>query len=88
LKFPEEVQISPEAKDIISRLLCDVEQRLGTKGANEIKVNDPDPCGIILLKIFNHHFLIILLLFSRRILGSEMFLGKDFMKLMQPSSQK
>ncbi|KAF2553140.1 hypothetical protein F2Q68_00034845, partial [Brassica cretica] len=37
LKFPEEVRLSPEAKDLICRLLCNVEQRLGTKGADEIK---------------------------------------------------
>ncbi|WCJ24058.1 Protein kinase family protein [Euphorbia peplus] len=39
LKFPEEAKLSPEAKDLISRLLCNVDQRLGTKGANEIKVH-------------------------------------------------
>jgi len=38
LKFPEEVKLSAEAKDLICRLLCNVEQRLGTKGADEIKV--------------------------------------------------
>ena len=27
-----------EAKDLISKLLCNVDQRLGTKGAEEIKV--------------------------------------------------
>ncbi|XP_042458634.1 serine/threonine-protein kinase 38-like [Zingiber officinale] len=37
LKFPEEAKLSPEAKDLVSRLLCNVEQRLGTKGADEIK---------------------------------------------------
>ncbi|CAN6985819.1 unnamed protein product [Brassica oleracea var. botrytis] len=37
LKFPEEARLSPEAKDLICRLLCNVEQRLGTKGADEIK---------------------------------------------------
>uniref|UniRef100_A0A0D9WIJ0 non-specific serine/threonine protein kinase n=1 Tax=Leersia perrieri TaxID=77586 RepID=A0A0D9WIJ0_9ORYZ len=37
LKFPEEAKLSPEAKDLISKLLCNVEQRLGTKGAQEIK---------------------------------------------------
>ncbi|KAJ4880012.1 hypothetical protein Rs2_37066 [Raphanus sativus] len=36
-KFPEEARLSPEAKDLICRLLCNVEQRLGTKGADEIK---------------------------------------------------
>ena len=38
LKFPDEAKLSPEAKDIISRLLCDVEHRLGTRGVAEIKV--------------------------------------------------
>ncbi|XP_019178378.1 PREDICTED: serine/threonine-protein kinase tricorner-like [Ipomoea nil] len=39
LKFPEEAKLSPEAKDIISRLLCDVTKRLGSNGANEIKAH-------------------------------------------------
>ncbi|TKY53740.1 Serine/threonine-protein kinase CBK1 [Spatholobus suberectus] len=39
LKFPEEAKLSAEAKDLICRLLCNVEQRLGTKGANEIKAH-------------------------------------------------
>ncbi|KAG6537917.1 hypothetical protein ZIOFF_003020 [Zingiber officinale] len=38
LKFPEEAKLSAEAKDLVSRLLCNVEHRLGTKGAHEIKV--------------------------------------------------
>lgn len=38
LKFPEEAKLSPEAKDLISKLLCNVNQRLGSKGAHEIKV--------------------------------------------------
>ena len=38
LKFPEEAMLSPEAKDLISKLLCNVEKRLGGKGADEIKV--------------------------------------------------
>ena len=38
LKFPEEAKLSTETKDLICRLLCNVEQRLGTKGADEIKV--------------------------------------------------
>lgn len=37
LKFPDEAKLAPEAKDIISRLLCDVEHRLGTRGVAEIK---------------------------------------------------
>nr|GMD18666.1 serine/threonine-protein kinase tricorner-like [Ipomoea batatas] len=39
LKFPEEAKLSPEAKDIISRLLCDVTKRLGSNGATEIKAH-------------------------------------------------
>ncbi|OIW07258.1 hypothetical protein TanjilG_08373 [Lupinus angustifolius] len=39
LKFPEEARLSAEAKDLISRLLCNVDQRLGTKGADEIKAH-------------------------------------------------
>jgi serine/threonine kinase 38 len=39
LKFPEEAKLSKEAKDFISKLLCDVEHRLGTRGVAEIKVS-------------------------------------------------
>ncbi|MBA0613066.1 hypothetical protein Godav_013576 [Gossypium davidsonii] len=39
LKFPEEAKLSAEAKDLIRKLLCNVEQRLGTKGAYEIKAH-------------------------------------------------
>jgi serine/threonine kinase 38 len=39
LRFPPEVAISPEARDLISRLLCEVETRLGTNGASEIKAH-------------------------------------------------
>ncbi|CAA0823954.1 AGC (cAMP-dependent- cGMP-dependent and protein kinase C) kinase family protein [Striga hermonthica] len=39
LKFPEEAKLSLEAKDLISKLLCSVHQRLGSKGANEIKAH-------------------------------------------------
>ncbi|XP_028758378.1 serine/threonine-protein kinase 38-like [Neltuma alba] len=39
LKFPEEAMLSPEAKDLISKLLCNVNQRLGSKGAGEIKAH-------------------------------------------------
>lgn len=38
LKFPEEPKLSDEARDLICRLLCDVENRLGTRGVDEIKV--------------------------------------------------
>nr|GLL42716.1 serine/threonine-protein kinase tricorner [Ipomoea trifida] len=41
LKFPEEARLSPEAKDLISKLLCNVSRRIGSKskGADEIKVH-------------------------------------------------
>ncbi|RLN27504.1 serine/threonine-protein kinase tricorner-like [Panicum miliaceum] len=39
LKFPEEARLSPETKDLIGKLLCNVDQRLGTKGAHEIKAH-------------------------------------------------
>lgn len=39
LKFPVEAKLSPEAKDLIVKLLCNVEKRLGTRGAYEIKAH-------------------------------------------------
>ncbi|KAK6164476.1 hypothetical protein DH2020_001340 [Rehmannia glutinosa] len=39
LKFPEEAKLSLEAKDLISKLLCSVNQRLGSNGADEIKAH-------------------------------------------------
>ncbi|KAK7355942.1 hypothetical protein VNO80_15207 [Phaseolus coccineus] len=39
LKFPEEARLSPEAKDLISKLLCNVSHRLGSNGADEIKAH-------------------------------------------------
>ncbi|MCO5582493.1 hypothetical protein L7F22_036390 [Adiantum nelumboides] len=39
LKFPEEARLSPEAKDLMCRLLCDVDHRLGTRGATEVKAH-------------------------------------------------
>ncbi|KAL3328564.1 hypothetical protein AABB24_035948 [Solanum stoloniferum] len=38
LKFPEEAKLSSEAEDLIGKLLCHVTQRLGSNGADEIKV--------------------------------------------------
>lgn len=37
LRFPEDAKVSHEAKDLICRLLCDAEHRLGTGGSNQIK---------------------------------------------------
>ncbi|XP_073129449.1 uncharacterized protein [Henckelia pumila] len=39
LKFPEDTKLSPEAKDLICSLLCDVEHRLGTAGVAQIKAH-------------------------------------------------
>ncbi|KAG9451801.1 hypothetical protein H6P81_004705 [Aristolochia fimbriata] len=39
LKFPEESRLTHEAKDLICRLLCDADHRLGTGGAEEIKAH-------------------------------------------------
>lgn len=39
LKFPDEARLSPEAKDMICRLLCDVDNRLGGRGGDDIKVS-------------------------------------------------
>jgi hypothetical protein len=32
LKFPDEIALSPAARDLIQRLMCDVDDRLGTQG--------------------------------------------------------
>lgn len=45
LKFPEEAKLSPEAKDLITKLLCNVNQRLGSRGADEIKVLSGVSCS-------------------------------------------
>ncbi|KAK6147680.1 hypothetical protein DH2020_018592 [Rehmannia glutinosa] len=37
LKFPNEARVTPEAKDLIRRLLRDVDNRLGSHGPDEIK---------------------------------------------------
>ncbi|KAI5395224.1 hypothetical protein KIW84_061719 [Lathyrus oleraceus] len=37
LKFPEEAGLSPEAKDLISRLLCNVNHRLGSKDSSVLQ---------------------------------------------------
>ncbi len=39
LKFPDEVELSPAARDLMSRLMCDVDDRLGTAGVQDIKVS-------------------------------------------------
>uniref|UniRef100_A0A803N1Z6 non-specific serine/threonine protein kinase n=1 Tax=Chenopodium quinoa TaxID=63459 RepID=A0A803N1Z6_CHEQI len=39
LKFPEDAKLTFEAKDLICKLLCDVDHRLGTGGAEQIKAH-------------------------------------------------
>uniref|UniRef100_A0A7S0R4E5 non-specific serine/threonine protein kinase n=1 Tax=Chlamydomonas leiostraca TaxID=1034604 RepID=A0A7S0R4E5_9CHLO len=39
LRFPDEVPVPAAAKDLIQRLMCDVEERLGTQGVHEIKAH-------------------------------------------------
>ena len=40
LRFPDDSKLSPESKDLVQRLLCDVGERLGTHGgAAEIKAH-------------------------------------------------
>jgi hypothetical protein len=39
LKFPDNPSLSLEAKDLICRLLCDVDHRIGSGGADQIKVS-------------------------------------------------
>ncbi|KAG9157039.1 hypothetical protein Leryth_009084 [Lithospermum erythrorhizon] len=39
LRFPDDAKLSTEAKDLICRLLCDVEHRLGTIGTDQIKAH-------------------------------------------------
>ncbi|RLM91706.1 hypothetical protein C2845_PM08G03020 [Panicum miliaceum] len=39
LKFPEDARLSNEARDLICRLLCDVDHRIGSSGADQIKAH-------------------------------------------------
>jgi len=39
LHFPEDVRLTPEARDLIERLLCDTKDRLGFHGVEEIKAH-------------------------------------------------
>ncbi|AQK90713.1 uncharacterized protein LOC100285373 [Zea mays] len=39
LKFPEDAKLSNEARDLICRLLCDVDHRIGSAGADQIKAH-------------------------------------------------
>uniref|UniRef100_A0A7N0TVJ7 non-specific serine/threonine protein kinase n=1 Tax=Kalanchoe fedtschenkoi TaxID=63787 RepID=A0A7N0TVJ7_KALFE len=39
LKFPEDARLSPEARDLICRLLCDVKHRFGARGGHQLKAH-------------------------------------------------
>lgn len=52
LKFPQEMKLSPEAKHLMCRLLCNVEHRLGTRGVDEIK-NHPWFWGVQWDKLYH-----------------------------------
>lgn len=39
LRFPTEVALTSSAKDLITRLMCDVDERLGTHGVQDIKTH-------------------------------------------------
>ena len=86
MKFPEEAKLSPEAKDLISKLLCNVSQRLGTNGASEIKVLYGVSCSKLLGFVngpiaCNDNYLTADS-FSRFILGLMVQNGKSFTKWM------
>uniref|UniRef100_J3KX52 non-specific serine/threonine protein kinase n=2 Tax=Oryza brachyantha TaxID=4533 RepID=J3KX52_ORYBR len=51
LKFPEDSKVSPEARDLICRLLCDVDHRIGSAGADQIKAH-PWFCGVAWEKLY------------------------------------
>ena len=38
LRFPDELRLSFPARDLITRLMCDVDERLGSHGVSDIKV--------------------------------------------------
>jgi len=39
LEFPDDIEISPDAKDLIQRWCCEPENRLGRNGIDEIKAH-------------------------------------------------
>lgn len=83
MKFPEEARLTPEAKDLICKLLCDVDHRLGTQGADQIKVIYEN------IKIVVSHFPlhcvfhILTMSIIRPILGSKILVGTNSMKWKQ-----
>lgn len=86
MKFPDDARLSPEARDLICRLLCDVEHRLGSGGADQIKVLFEYKGVISKYILLVHDFLLAAFLFPfflRLIPGSGMLYGINFMKWRQ-----
>lgn len=49
LKFPSDAKLSPAAKDLIQRLLCDVDDRIGTQvGGGHVNI-----CPLSLLSLLS-----------------------------------
>ena len=47
LRIPDEARLSPAARDLIARLMCDVDDRVGTRGGvEEIKVRAKHTHGV------------------------------------------
>jgi hypothetical protein len=89
LKFPDSPRLSVEAKDLICRLLCDVDHRIGSSGADQIKVSicyneivllNVFTSNGMILYIYSYVSLIFLLSFLRPILGLKELSGISFMK--------
>lgn len=83
LKFPEEAKLSPEAKDLICKLLCNVEQRLGTRGADEIKVLCGVFCSNSFMSFLNSIQLNELTVWKRHSQAHPWFKGVEWDKLYQ-----
>jgi len=55
LSIPEDAKLSPESTDILKRLLCDVNDRLGANGIHEIK-NHPFFKNINWTHVYNKNY--------------------------------
>ena len=87
MRFSEDAQLSPEAKDLICRLMCDVDHRLGTRGAHEIKVR----CSFYLYiaaSTFSSASTYIHSISTRLIVGSRVWSGINCMKWRQHLNHK
>lgn len=89
LRFPEDTQLTLEAKDLVYRLLCDVDHRLGTRGAQEIKVrcsfsfNYYNIAAMLCQPLFFFPVILNINVYTRLILGSMVWSGINCMKWRQ-----